>query len=350
VGVNYVSMMEGIAGQFESTILSAGSLNADKIAKGWQAMVVVGTLIIAFIVAILFSHYADLQTKKVAAIESKDTSRVNKASLTSKRARGRDTKVLIGASATSGSNNGILKLAEDALPEILSSKSLPSKIASEIKRYHRWIGVVFYYSQKFPRYLRVVSLATSVTIMLFIQSLTYSLTRGDDGSCEAIENYDSCLEPKSAFATGTSKCYWTPDSYSVPNGPGSCHFVLPDSSLEVVIFVAIFSAVASTPISLFADRIILSILAAPSALAPISNKEVKVEVNLSIFPTRSSNHESPTNNSEMTQLKSSRTVAERSLSQLTKELLHYRANVVSDEVNRREFNGKSGPTSAPILP
>ena len=100
--------------------------------------------------------------------------------------------------------------------------------------------------------------------MLFIQSITYNLTNGDDGSCERLQTEVACLEPRSAYATGSAKCYWSID-VSADEGGGSCHFVQPDNDLAVVIFVAIFSAVVSTPIALTADWIIVNILSAPTS-------------------------------------------------------------------------------------
>jgi hypothetical protein len=157
-----------------------------------------------------------------------------------------------------------LKIVEDALPQVLSSKSFVSKYKHELKRHHRWVGVVFHFTKKFPRALRVLALASNMIIMLFIQSLTYNLMQGDDGSCALLKTEVTCLEPSSAFATGSSKCYWLPagDDDSLATS-GFCLFVEPDNDFTLIVFVAIFSAVISTPIAFTIDWAIQHVLAAP---------------------------------------------------------------------------------------
>jgi hypothetical protein len=154
---------------------------------------------------------------------------------------------------------GLLDIAEEALPRILGSKSLSSRVKEEIKHHHRWIGIVFFYCKHFPRMLRVVSLGTNIIVMLFVQSITYNLSHGDDGTCESYTSEQVCLMEKSAFQTGASKCYWNAEEKE-------CFFVQPDQDIKVVIFVAILSAVVSTPLALLADWMIQTVLAAPTLL------------------------------------------------------------------------------------
>jgi hypothetical protein len=148
-------------------------------------------------------------------------------------------------------------MAEEALPRILGSKSLSTKVKEEMKHHHRWIGIVFFYCKRFPRMLRVVSLATNITVMLFVQSITYNLSHGDDGTCESYRSEQTCLAEKSTFQTGASKCYWNIDEMK-------CAFVQPDQDIKVVIFVAILSSIISTPLALLADWMIQTVLAAPT--------------------------------------------------------------------------------------
>lgn len=67
-----------------------------------------------------------------------------------------------------------LALAEEALPAgILTSKKSISDLAKyEIKQHHRWLGVVYH-----------LVLNTNIIIMLFMQSITYNITKGDDAYC-----------------------------------------------------------------------------------------------------------------------------------------------------------------------
>jgi hypothetical protein len=229
-----------------------------------------------------------------------------------------------------------LKIAEEALPQVLSSKTFFAKYKDELKRHHRWAGVFFHFTKKFPRALRVLALATNIITMLFIQSITYNLTNGDDGSCERLHDEASCLEPSSSFSAGSSKCYWIPQA----DGTGTCKFVQPDSDLSVIIFVAIFSAVMSTPIAFTVDWIIHHILSAPllrvasmgeQTIAPIS-----AEANLtSIVPRQRRNVDiklQEVANSDAMTMK----WTQAEFQQLQKELQLYRSTLT----NTIEFDGK----------
>ncbi|KAK0341360.1 hypothetical protein LTR94_026682, partial [Friedmanniomyces endolithicus] len=105
--------------------------------------------------------------------------------------------------------------------------------------------------------------------MLFIQSLTYAFTKQDPSTCTQYVTEESCLEPSSVFRTGEHQCLWQVQSQGQGTGQGQqggdCVYVTPDNSIEVVVFVAIFSALATTPIALLVDWIINVILVAPTA-------------------------------------------------------------------------------------
>jgi hypothetical protein len=251
--VSYVSMLQATTLNFKKTVLSAQELNASTVSDSWEALLTLGTFVGAVVVAMLFSTYADKEREKKVQSEEQLKHHVKKAVSKNR---------LSGDAATP---EMISHLAEEALPEILlTSESLSKRIWKAVKKHHRWVGVIYYFSKKFPRILRVMSLATNVVIMLFMQSLTYALTNGDDGSCEKYATEATCLEPASAYSTGGSMCYWTANDTGSGVG-GSCHFVQPDSSMTVVVFVAIFSGLVSTPIALSLDWIIHNILAAPLA-------------------------------------------------------------------------------------
>jgi hypothetical protein len=149
-----------------------------------------------------------------------------------------------------------MAIAEQALPAILSSNTLTNRVKDELKHHHKWFGIVFFFSRAFPRVLRVLSLATNVIIMLFIQSITYALTNPDDGTCESMKTEDACLGPSSPYATGESKCQWMA-------GSSQCVLVQPDSNVKVILFVAVFSALVCTPLALLVDWIIMYVLSAP---------------------------------------------------------------------------------------
>ncbi|RYH09527.1 hypothetical protein EON65_40140 [archaeon] len=80
----------------------------------------------------------------------------------------------------------------------------------------------------------VISLATKIVIMLFMQSIIYSLTSGGDGSCSHLQNETDCQGAPSAYNTGDRKCYWVSrstagndDANLTPSSEGECFFLQP---------------------------------------------------------------------------------------------------------------------------
>jgi hypothetical protein len=297
ITVSYVSMLETIVKKFEDTVISADSLSTEKIAKGYQAILVIGMLSAAIIIAMIYSYHADKQAKKVDTMETKKideaflkpnlrmkSSTVTPSLTISVSSATRVSSSLIPSSQTNSlmivEGQDISQLAEEALPTILqsssSSRSWKSKFFDELKRHHRWLGIIFFYSEKFPRILRVLSLSNNIILMLFVQSLTYSMNHSNDGSCKRLNNETDCLQPRSGYATGSSKCYWTPPSSTTSQtSEGTCDFIQPNDSIEVILFVAVFSAIVSTPLAILVDWIIIHILAAPD----LTEAEVTAEKN-----------------------------------------------------------------------
>ena len=347
VSVSYVSILSAVAGNFESTVLSAQDLNGSLVAKGWVSMVTVSTLLGAILLAMGWSHYADKQAEKIESIEKRAKRHSLIDSYLSKAREFLDHDYyenrFMKKAFIQDTGASIMQLAEESLPQILGSKSLTTKVKNEMKRHHRWLGVIFHYSPKLPRLLRVASLACNIIIMLFVQSLTYDLTKGDDGSCERYETEQSCLAPRSAYATGQSRCYWAQDP-TINGGEtgGSCHFVQPDNSAEVVIFVAIFSALISTPLALVADRIILAVLAAPT---PKSSRVKKMKVAAAEFMERAESvvagNPSPRRQSELRRAEKESqeisAIAVQKFDRLTQELKVYRASLT--DAQRTELDG-----------
>jgi hypothetical protein len=149
---------------------------------------------------------------------------------------------------------------EDSLPSILKTKPMFDRIFEEIKAHHKWFAVKYYFSDRFPRPLRVLSLISNVIVFMFIQSITYNLTNPDDGSCNELNTEVKCLVPKSPYGTGGSKCIWVSDK--------SCEFNPPANSAQIVLFVALFSALIGAPIIVFISWIIHNILCASSTKSP----------------------------------------------------------------------------------
>jgi hypothetical protein len=150
-----------------------------------------------------------------------------------------------------------LQLLEESLPSIFQSKSLWIKCKEEMKVYHRWLGIVFYYSPEFPRSMRVLSLFSGIVINLFVQSVTYNIADPDDGSCEALKDESQCLSLRSTLNARESRCYWETDS--VPSS-GSCHFREIGGDMARMLIVALISAIVSAPFSLSLQSLIVNVL------------------------------------------------------------------------------------------
>jgi hypothetical protein len=259
VHVSFVSMASEVAENMKQTWSSAGDLNLSTVEKGWEVIVTIATFAAAVLTALYLAHRADVKAKAVAPLLTDLT----KASWTLQSRKGSRKHLDAGhvrdkrASKLKRSHNleDEQNSIENSLPKILQSKSFSDKFKEEIKRFHRWFGVVFYFSHEFPRVLRIVSLVCSIITMLFIQALTYNFTNPDDGSCEALKTEASCVVPRSVFDSSEPKCYWT-DGYRL----GSCHFAQPGQSFTVVLFVAIFAAIVSTPVSLMCEWLVLNVL------------------------------------------------------------------------------------------
>jgi hypothetical protein len=346
IHVNYVAMLEAVTGNFEATVVSASSLNANMIEKGWQAMVTIGTLFGAILIAMGFSLYADKQNQRIEISENQTKSKA--LSLDAKLQPSMSFKMRAPPSverkerARTDANNQVLQLAEESLPQILGSKSFVAKMKVELKRHHRWFGVVYHYSNKLSRLLRVVSLANNIIVMLFVQSLTYDLTNGNDGTCETLKTETSCLEPRSAYSTGQSKCFWEPTAVE---DQGKCGYIQPDNSVEVILFVAIFSALITTPFALLADRVIVHVLAAPTLSGKSSVKQLKVmdvkalEGASSIVPRPDLKLKMKESKQKEELEKRSLTLAVKKFESLTAELKKYK-ELLTDPKDRKEFEGK----------
>jgi hypothetical protein len=261
VSVNFVSMAEEIVENMKQTWSSAADLNLSSVSRGWEVILTIGVFAAVIIIALHLAHKADLKGKAVKPLQSDLT----KASWT---LQSRKKKHPDGNPQASSNSRKAAKLKrsvtlederneiENSLPKILQSRSFSEKFWEEIKRFHRWFGVVFYFSQDFPRVLRIVSLVCSILTMLFIQALTYNFTNPDDGMCEMLKTEADCLGPRSTFDSSEPKCYW-----KVGYQLGSCSFAQPADSLTVVLFVAVFAAIVSTPVAMTCEWLVLNVLA-----------------------------------------------------------------------------------------
>jgi predicted XRE-type DNA-binding protein len=379
VDINYVSLLQNIEGNFISNILSTQSLTASNIANSWDVVVTLGVLFGVIVAAMFLSYRSDKSVQTKISFEN----RVMHGSTSSSAIQRRNNlstdpshSDLLSRKGSTGlpMNVDIEELARQSLPDILSStsssqQSLKERIWREVKRHHRWVGVVYHFSPTFPRILRVVSLSTNIIVMLFIQSLTYGLTQGDDGSCSFYHNEEACLLPRSPYGSGGSKCYWIPDTDTASTTDGSCFFVQPDDSIGIVVFVAVISAFITAPLSLLSDWVIHHILAAPDEDPTMLNKKKRKNhfqsTVLSIFPLESfsssasassdlSSSTSPfvptsfvrtalptviERKSSVERLRKFDAIVAKELNDLKNEIMAYRCNL-TEESQIEEFNGK----------
>jgi hypothetical protein len=281
ISVSYLSLIEATATNFEATVDSASSLNIQTLQHSSQALIVLGSLLGAILIAFVFARHWDQQSNKISSeiVPATDSKSRALSSILKYKQRHKkiDKSMLKPEKAIQSKEEAILEMAKESLPGILSSKSWWAKIKEELKRHHRWFAVVFFYSNDFPRILRVASLASNVIIMLFMQSLTYNLTNNNAHACDGYTTQSACTSQPSPYRTGSSMCTWVSTSLSGEDGTGnttgSCVLIEADTDMKVVIFVAIFSALVSTPLAMLTDYLICSILCAP-AKPPINLKRI----------------------------------------------------------------------------
>jgi hypothetical protein len=254
ISVNLVSMTTYLGVGMEQTILSAADLNLKSLIKSWAVFLTIGTFLGIFLFLGYVAHRADIRDKTVKPAESI----LEKAAWSiQKRRRPGDTSKYEKPKRKYIEDYTEIQAIEKVLPNVLRSKSLSVKFTHETKRFHRWFGIVFHFSPVFPRILRLTSIFSTIVIQLFLQAITYKLSNPDDGTCEILTNSATCLAPRSPLSSSEAKCYWT-DGYE----RGQCHFREPGNSIEIVLFIAVFSALVSTPLAILSEWVVHGTLAA----------------------------------------------------------------------------------------
>jgi hypothetical protein len=269
VSFSIMSMEKSVSKEFISTWESASKLSSGKVLDSWVVLLTVGGLGVSFMLFIFGGIQYDSYEKRILLFgrgemhQSTCDQPVKKSTWFFVGVSPSDAPVpSISANAHNPSDgvvaNDDLKLIDDSLPSIFKSDSLWCKFKEEMRVYHRWLGIVFYYSPEFPRAMRVLSLFSSIVIMLFIQSMTYNIADPDDGSCEACEDESCCLSLKSTLNSNEYRCYWE-RSYSVEEG-GSCLFREIGEDMTRMFIVALISTIVSTPLALSIQYMIANVL------------------------------------------------------------------------------------------
>jgi hypothetical protein len=257
--VSYVAMLTEIKNNFVETIKGAGHLSIE---RGVVTFITIGSLAGAVLLALFWSHNADAEAAAAAkSVENKSADALKKRSfghLTHLSDTLSDAfQKYAGAVNTSSRNLAPEEeMVEQALPSILSSDTFFRRVINELKRHHRWLGIVYFYSPGFPRTVRVLSLISNLMVILCMQAATYNLMSPDEKHCKGLSP-SRCDDEVSPYQTAQHMCYW--DSHS-----NQCELMRPDAPLFVVVFVAMFTALVATPVAVLTDHILMTVLAAPT--------------------------------------------------------------------------------------
>jgi hypothetical protein len=273
VSFSILSVQKSVSTEFVSTWESAATLSASEVRGSWTVLLTLGTLAFFFTLFILEGMRSDSVDRKRMVDEKQQTSTVIQIKRHAfvgkipKRARSEKQLQVMED----------VKLIDESLPEIFKPNSLWVKFKQEAKVYHRWLGIVFYYSPVFPRAMRVLSLFTSIVIMLFVQSVTYNLADPDDGSCESCDDdMRCCLSLRSTLNSGEDRCTWMFASSLSSNSTlssGSCHFRDINDDMARIFIVAVLSAAVSAPLALSVQYLISDILSKEVITAEEMNKK-----------------------------------------------------------------------------
>jgi hypothetical protein len=260
VSFSISSIEKSVLREFVSTWETAPSLSSTDVIESRIVLETLGALIGVFLLMLAFGIHCDLLQKnrvQVGVAGGDEHIRQNPKSPRLFFLGVSPSDWLGGQSEPEPSPlNKDLRLIDESLPSIFRSDSLWVKFKEEMRVYHRWLGIVFYYSPEFPRSMRVLSLFSSIVIMLFVQSVTYNISDPDDGSCEACQTETRCLSLRSTLNTRENRCYWAFDD----DGSGSCHFRDIGGNTTRMFAVAIISAIVSAPFALGIQFLIATVL------------------------------------------------------------------------------------------
>jgi hypothetical protein len=243
------SIQRSVLKDFVSTWETVPSLSSGTGSRSWVVAMTLGVLGGLFLVMMTLSIRSDSRDKTVLT---------------------RELKIFVGITPSdpivqsdrSQTKNDFL-LIEESLPAIFKSDSLWTKFKEEMKVYHRWLGIVLYYSPQFPRSMRVLALFSSIVIMLFVQSVTYNVSDPDDGSCEVCKNEITCLSLRSTLNSRESRCYWKSNNSPPSSGgveSGTCHFREIGEDMTRMFIVAMIAALVSAPFALSSQYLITNVL------------------------------------------------------------------------------------------
>lgn len=261
------SMQMSVVEEFVTTWKDAGSLSTSDIRESWTVLLTVGLIGVLFTLLVVLGYHADQKGKEsheaqVSTTKANETLRTRVPKSKGQVATSRYMRNKSGRKVSQGTllvREEFDKI-EESLPAVFRADSVWNKFIREVKVYHRWLGIIFYYSPQFPRSMRVLSLFSSIITMLFIQSLTYNIADPDDKSCEDCESESCCQDKVSSLNSNSPMCSWRKYNSTSSAEDGSCHFIPIEGDMSRMFMVAIISAVISAPLTLCVQYIISNIL------------------------------------------------------------------------------------------
>lgn len=270
VSFSILSIQKSLVNEFVTTWETIPSLQISDVANSWTVLLTVGMIVAVFASLLLAGMRLD-ETERKRLKEQNNKLKVKSflqhlATQQLVRPQLLGTPCPVGESKAKLDRNQDIALIDETLPSIFKTDSLWNKFKHEMQVYHRWLGIVFFYSPAFPRSMRVLSLFTSIVIMLFIQSVVYNIADPDDGSCEQCEEETCCLSLQSTLNLNENRCYWQPDDEidhqmnESSHDDGSCHFREIGADMSRMFIVAVFSSIISAPLALSVQYLIGNIL------------------------------------------------------------------------------------------
>jgi hypothetical protein len=261
------SIGKSVVTEFVSTWEVAPTLSVSNVQESVLVLTTMSSIVAAFVMVMLWTVWHDdrerRESEKEKSLKTIEGGLLKRNSQRASRSRSSVHKTRKQQSQ--------LSILDESLPSIFKSDSLWLKFKEEVKVYHRWLGIVFYYSPEFPRSMRALSLFSGIVNMLFVQSVTYNIADPDDGSCESCEDESCCLSLKSTLNSNEDRCYWeisssTNDTLTLPvSNEGSCYFRDLGGDITRVFTVAMIAAVVSAPLTLVFQYLITQILSAPDS-------------------------------------------------------------------------------------
>jgi hypothetical protein len=348
VTFSIMSIERSVLKDFVSTWESASSLSSGDVGASRVVLATLGGLVLVFVMSMTAGIGIDWQKKQ--RLSESENGHVTCTPQTKTKPRWfnigltPDDGGRVGESSGGSAVNKELELIEECLPTVFRTDSLWTKFKREMSVYHRWLGIVLYYSPEFPRSMRVLSLFSSIVIMLFVQSVTYNIADPDDGSCEACKDESHCLSLRSTLNSRESRCYWeTGSSPSIGSEKsGSCHFREIKGDMTRMFIVAAMAAIVSAPFALSVQYLIATVLSREVIDEVLVAKEKNKSHVRRLERALSQRQRAMTVSSDL--VESCGRSSDGDMKNLRKELSEHYASLVSTkgkETEAKEFRGES---------